>query len=143
MTTTVLGLLAVTVVAWTIWARKCPRTTVVLSLVAGITLAGGMLVDLARRGANVVQSAVSAVSNAMVGASVTAVIGVLLCLEMWRVLTRKGGGRPHRIFHPILAFMAPVLLVAAGGIFADLAGFLDQGVTSVGEVTGDVLGGGR
>lgn len=143
MTTTVLGLVSIAVVIWAIWARKAPRTTIVLSLVAGVTLAGGMLVDLATRGANVIQTAVAAVSNALVGASVTVVIGVLLCLEMWRVLTRKGGGRPHRFVHPILAFMTPVLLMAAGGIFAELAGFLDEGVTTVGEVTNVLVAGER
>lgn len=142
--TTVVGVIAIAVVAWAIWARKCPRTTVVLSMVAGISLAGGMLYDLSRRGANAIQSAMSAVSNTLVGASVTAVIGVLLCLELWRVLTRKGGGHPHRLFHPLLAFLAPVLLIAAGGIFADLAGFLDRGVNSVEQITRTVIGmGGR
>lgn len=141
--TTVLGVIAISVVAWCIWARKAPRTTVVLALIAGITLAGGMLYDLANRGANLLQRAIGAISNGLVGASVTAVIGVLVCLEMWRVLARKGGGQPHRILHPLLAFMAPVLLVAAGGIFAELAGFLDQGVDSVGEITRTVFGGGR
>lgn len=143
MTTTVVGVVAIAVVAWTIWARKAPRITVVLAMVAGISLAGGMLYDLARRGANAIQSLVAAISNTLLGASVTAVIGVLLCLELWRVLTRRGGGHPHRFLHPLLAFLAPVLLVAAGGIFADLAGFLDRGVTSVGEVTQSVFGDGR
>lgn len=141
--TTVLGLIALAVVAWTIWARKCPRTTVVLALVAGVTLSGGMLADLASGGANIIQSAVATASTALVGISVTLVIGVLLCLELWRVLTRRGGGQPHRLFHPILAFMAPVLLLAAGGIFADLAGWLQQGATEVSQVTGDLLGQGR
>lgn len=141
--TAVLGLIAIAVVAWTIWARKCPRTTVVLAILAGVTLSGGMLADLASGGANIIQSAVATVSNALVGMSVTLVIGVLLCLELWRVLTRRGGGHPHRIFHPILGFMAPVLLMAAGGIFADLAGFLQQGASEVGQVTGDVLGRGE
>ena len=113
----------------------------ILALIAGVTLAGGMLYDLANRGSNIIQAAVSTVSNSLVGASAGAVIGVLLCLEMWRVLTRKGGGHPHRFVHPLLAFMAPVLLVAAGGIFADLAGFLNQGVDTVGDVLPAMFGG--
>lgn len=112
----------------------------VLALIAGFTLAGGMLYDLAQRGANILQSAVTAISNALVGASVSLVIGVLLVLELWRVLTRRGGGQPHRVIHPILAFLAPVLLMAAGGIFAELAGLLDRGVDSVNEVTRTVIG---
>lgn len=143
MATTVLGVISLAVLAWAIWAQKFPRFTVVLALIAGVTITGGMLYDLSHRGANVVQSAISTISNATVGASVSLVIGVLLCLELWRVLTRRGGGRPHRIIHPLLAFLAPVLLVASGGIFAELAGFLDDGVRSVGAVTGDILGGGR
>ncbi|MQA63915.1 MAG: hypothetical protein GEU86_21170 [Actinophytocola sp.] len=115
----------------------------ILSLIAGITLGGGMLYDLANRGAGLIQRAIAALSNGLVGASVTAVIGVLLCLEMWRVLSRKGGGQPHRIVHPLLAFVAPVLLVAAGGIFAELAGLLDQGATEVSQITRTFFGGGR
>ncbi|MGH3432125.1 MAG: hypothetical protein ACRDQB_04735 [Thermocrispum sp.] len=143
MTTTVLGIIAIAVLLWAIWARKFPRFNVVLGLIAGVTLAGGMLYDLAHRGANAIHSAVSAVSTTLVGASVSLVIGVILCLELWRVMTRRGGGRPHRVVHPILAFLAPVLFMAAGGIFADLAGLLNEGVTSVNEVTGEILGGGR
>lgn len=141
--TTLLGVIAISVVAWCIWARKAPRTTVILALLAGITLGGGMLYDLVQRGAGLIQRVINGLSNGLVGASVSAVLGVLLCLEMWRVLSRRGGGQPHRIAHPVLAFMAPVLLVAAGGIFADLAGLLDQGATEVGEITSTFLGGGR
>lgn len=139
--TTVLGVIAASVVAWCIWARKAPRTTVILASIAGVTLSGGMLYDLANRSANLIQQAISALSTGLVGASVTAVIGVLLLLELWRVLSRRGGGQPHRIVHPLLAFMAPVLLVAAGGIFADLAGLLDQGVTEISRVTRTFLEG--
>ncbi|MPY99983.1 MAG: hypothetical protein GEU97_18735 [Actinophytocola sp.] len=140
MTTTVLGIISLAVVFWAVWAKKFPRANVVLALIAGFTLAGGMLYDIAQRGANVLQSAVTAISNALVGASVSLVIGVLLVLELWRVLTRRGGGQPHRVIHPILAFLAPVLLMAAGGIFAELAGLLDRGVDSVNEVTRTVIG---
>ncbi|MPY80877.1 MAG: hypothetical protein GEV04_21055 [Actinophytocola sp.] len=140
MTTTILGIISLAVVFWAVWAKKFPRANVVLALIAGFTLAGGMLYDIAQRGANVLQSAVTAISNALVGASVSLVIGVLLVLELWRVLTRRGGGQPHRVIHPILAFLAPVLLMAAGGIFAELAGLLDRGVDSVNEVTRTVIG---
>ncbi len=140
MTTTVLGIISLAVVFWAVWAKKFPRANVVLALIAGFTLAGGMLYDLAQRGANILQSAVTALSNALVGASVSLVIGVLLVLELWRVLTRRGGGQPHRVLHPVLAFLAPVLLMAAGGIFAELAGLLDRGVDSVNEVTRTVIG---
>lgn len=143
MTTAVLGVIALAVLAWAIWAKKFPRFNVVLALVAGITLTGGMVYDLAHKGANAVQTMVTSLSDAVVGASVSLVIGVILCLELWRVMTKRGGRRPHRVVHPILAFLAPVLFVAAGGIFADLAGFLDNGVESVTNVTGEVLGGGR
>ena len=137
----VIGVIAMAVVAWLIWARKGPRATVVLALVAGVTLAGGMLYDLATRGSNIIQAAINTATNSLVGASASAVIGVLLCLELWRVLTRKGGGRPHRFVHPVLAFMTPVLLVAAGGVFADLAGFLDQGVETVSDIVPAMFGG--
>jgi len=140
MTTTVLGIISLAVVFWAVWAKKFPRANVVLALIAGFTLAGGMLYDIAQRGANVLQSAITAISNALVGASVSLVIGVLLVLELWRVLTRRGGGQPHRLIHPVLAFLAPVLLMAAGGIFAELAGLLDRGVESVNEVTRTVIG---
>ena len=140
MTTTVLGIISLAVVFWAVWAKKFPRANVVLALIAGFTLAGGMLYDIAQRGANVLQSAITAISNALVGASVSLVIGVLLVLELWRVLTRRGGGQPHRVIHPVLAFLAPVLLMAAGGIFAELAGLLDRGVESVNEVTRTVIG---
>jgi len=140
MTTTVLGIISLAVVFWAVWAKKFPRANVVLALIAGFTLAGGMLYDIAQRGANVLQSAITALSNALVGASVSLVIGVLLVLELWRVLTRRGGGQPHRVIHPVLAFLAPVLLMAAGGIFAELAGLLDRGVDSVNEVTRTVIG---
>lgn len=144
MTTTVLGIVSLAVVFWAVWAKKFPRANVVLALIAGFTLAGGMLYDLAQRGANILQSAVTAISNALVGASVSLVIGVLLVLELWRVLTRRGGGQPHRVIHPVLAFLAPVLLMAAGGIFAELAGLLDRGVDSVNDVARTVIGmGGR
>jgi len=140
MTTTVLGIISLAVVFWAVWAKKFPRANVVLALIAGFTLAGGMLYDIAQRGANVLQSAITAISNALVGASVSLVIGVLLVLELWRVLTRRGGGQPHRVIHPVLAFLAPVLLMAAGGIFAELGGLLDRGVDSVNEVTRTVIG---
>lgn len=139
--TSVIGVIAMAVVAWLMWARKGPRATVVLAMVAGVTLAGGMLYDLATRGSNILQSFVNTISNSLIGASASAVIGVLLCLELWRVLTRKGGGHPNRFVHPALGFMAPVLLAAAGGIFADLAGLLDSGVDSVRSMIPAVFGG--
>lgn len=143
MTAIVLGCVALAVLLWAIWAKKFGRFNVILGLIAGFTLSGGVLYEVAHKGARVLQTAVSSVSTALIGASVTLVIGVLLCLELWRVLSKKGGGRPHRILHPLLGFLAPVLLMSAGGIFADIAGLLNQGVDTVTDVSGEVLGGGR
>lgn len=141
MSTLVLGAMAAALAAWLMWRSKATKLSVWLGFIAGLTVGVGLLGNIAHRVAAALASAGSRGSALLFGVAVPAVIGIVVLAELWHAgHPRKG--RPHRIAHPILAFLAPVLLLAAGGIFATLVGWAHQGVDTVPSVTASLLGGG-
>lgn len=131
MWTLTVGAMAAALTAWLIARKKAPKLSVWLALIAGLTVGAGVLGGMAERIATALAQAGSRGSAVLFGVVVPAIIGILVICELVYVMRKKKGGKPHRIGHPILAFLAPALLVAAGGIFATIAGWADQAVDVV------------
>lgn len=128
MWTLTIGAMAAALTAWLIARKKAPKLSVWLALIAGLTVGAGVLGGMAERIATALARVGSQGSAVLFGAVVPAIVGMLVVCELVYVMRKKKGGKPHRFFHPTLAFLAPALLVAAGGIFATLAGWADQAV---------------
>jgi hypothetical protein len=131
MITLAVGAMAAAMAAWLIVRKRAPRFCVWLALIAGLTVGAGVLGGMAHRIAAALAQAGSRGSAVLFGVVVPAIIGMLVICELVYVMRKKKGGKPHRIWHPVLAFLAPALLLAAGGIFATIAGWADQAVDVV------------
>uniref|UniRef100_UPI003F4980AE hypothetical protein n=1 Tax=Actinokineospora sp. CA-119265 TaxID=3239890 RepID=UPI003F4980AE len=137
MTLLTIGAMAIALAGWLIWRQSAPRLVVWLALLGGLIIGAGLLGQTARRISGWIATANDKGTLALFGGVVPAVIGVLVLAELWRAgHPRKG--RPHRYWHPALAFVAPLLLLAAGGIFASMIGWLDQGVQHLPAVVGNL-----
>lgn len=138
MGTIIVGAMASLFTVWLIWRKKAPKLAVWVALLAGLTVGAGMLGGVATKLSGALLAAGTKGSAMLWGAAVPAVIGLFVLLELWHSGHPKKG-KPHRYWHPLLAFLGPVLLVAAGGIFAHLAGWMDQGVDVVSAVLGSFV----
>ena len=128
MWTLTVGGMAAALTAWLIARKKAPKLSVWLALIAGLTVGAGVLGGMAHKIATALAQAGSRGSAVLFGVVVPAIIGMLVVCELVYVMRKKKGGKPHRIWHPVLAFLAPALLLAAGGIFATIAGWANTGV---------------
>lgn len=128
MSTLVFGGCVVAAVVWFVWRKKAPVFTCWLSLASGLLVGAGLLYSASHKIAGALANGADKGTNLLFGVGVPGIIAVICTLELVRVLSWRNRDTPHRIVHPILAFLAPALFVAAGGIFASAAGWLDSGV---------------
>lgn len=126
MSLIVLGAIATTIAIWCIARKKAAKFSVWAAAVGGLTLGFGLLARAATRIATVLEHAGSKGSALLFGAAVPAVLAVVVLAELVHAGHPKKG-KPHRWIHPALAFVAPALLIAAGGVFAEVVGWAHHG----------------
>lgn len=130
LTVIALGAIATALAGWCIWRKKAPKFAVYAAALGGLTLGYGMLARAAHRIAEVAERAGSKTTLLLFGGAVPAVLAVLTIAELVHAGHPKKG-KPHRWIHPVLAFVAPALLVAAGSVFAQFIGWAHGGVDQV------------
>jgi hypothetical protein len=130
LTVVALGAIATALAAWCIWRKKAPRFSVWAAFVGGLTLGYGLLARASEHIAAVAERAGSRGTVLLFGAAIPAVLAVITIAELVHAGHPKKG-KPHRWIHPVLGFVAPALLLAAGGVFAQIIGWAHGGVDQV------------
>jgi hypothetical protein len=132
------GGIAALCIAIAIWLLARKKSKVIagwFALIAGLFL-GGMIGNLVATGVGAVSNAAGSAIGGLFGVGagvVLLVLAVIVCLELWHGLKPGKGKGKASTFTVFLALAAPMLLVAAGGLFADVVGMLTQTAGDVGE----------
>jgi hypothetical protein len=127
MSVLVIGAVATSLAIWMIARKKAPKISVWLAMIGGLTVGFGLFAVWAQR-IGVWATAAGNKSTALLfGSAVPAVLAAIVLAELVHAAHPKKG-KPHRYIHPVLGFLAPVLLVAAGGVFAEVIGYAHHGV---------------
>lgn len=125
-----IGAIVIALSIWCIVRNKATKTAVWLALIGGLTVGAGMFHTAAVKIADHLAAANGKGTAYLFGAAVPAVIAVIMLAELVHAGHPKKG-RPHRYAHPIIAFLAPAVLLTAGGIFSELVGWGQDAVNTV------------
>jgi hypothetical protein len=126
------GVGATALAFWCCWRKVLPRLRMWLALFGGLTVGIGVLSGLASWTVGVVSGATS---HLAAYGTIAMVCGVVLAAELIHTLNPKTKHKGHRWVHPILAFVAPALMLAFGGLFAEAAGWLHAGATQLPDMS--------
>lgn len=101
-----------------------PKTIIIAAFIGGLGVAGalGRAVDWT---GEKITSGMGTATAALFGAAVPAALAIIWILAVYFALKPKGPG-PTKYTAPI-AFMLPTVLLAVGGVFADVGGLLQDG----------------
>lgn len=134
MGTVLIGVLGFVIAGWAIWRKKAPKIQVWLMLIAGLC-ATGLVAAIALWATGWITTLVGKGLGALFGASLTiagVAMAIVVVLELMHAAHPKKG-KPGKI-HPPLAFLAPGLIAAGGGIFAAAVTKGQEVVGHVGEL---------
>jgi hypothetical protein len=112
------GLVGFAALAGFIWARfntVSLKIQIILAMIAGACITGPFI-PYAEQAADWVRDSAGWAGSAGFGVSAVGVgfvVGVIVVLELWRSLSKKG---KTRSWHPYLALFAPFLLAACLGL---------------------------
>jgi hypothetical protein len=126
--TTLVGVAALVIALWAMWRKKLPRLRVWLMLIAGMCSLGVFSMFGAAL-AGLLVTAVGRATTAAIGAGAGLAIGLFVCLELYHAMHPKKG-KPQT-FHAPLAFLAPTILAACGGLFTTLSVGSEGAVTQM------------
>jgi len=120
-----IGAVSTALAVWMVARKKAAKTSVWLAGIGGLTIGAGLLGVWAQRiGAWATQTG-NRGTVLLVGAAIPAVLAAIVLAELYHAAHWKKG-KPTQKVHVPLAFLAPVVLVAAGGIFAGTVGWLQH-----------------
>jgi MFS family permease len=140
ISTSLIGGLALCIALWMMWRKKSKKLTSWIMLVSGLFL-NGLLAGVVNSIVSTIRGTAGNTVGGFIGLSASGVmfiIGVIVVLELWHGIHPKKG-RPDS-WHPWLALAAPVLLIAAGGVFATAIHAMTTTATTVGVHTAGLLG---
>lgn len=135
--------LCISVAVWMLVRKKSKVIAAWLMLIAGLFI-GGVVRNLVSTGVVAVSRGAGSAVGGLVGVGagvVLLILAVIVLLELWHGMKPGKGKGKATTFTVFLALAAPALLVAAGGVFADLVGMLAQTAGSVGETVTAVVSG--
>jgi len=134
---------------WTVFKNKLPRLRVWLFLIPGVVIAGWL-------GALEAAATDNALNGNHVWAFVAVAAAIFIAADLWHVAHPKvrlrgdggglgrgmGGGeggsaRSHRVFHSLVALVAPTVFLTAYGVVMVVAG---QGTTAAADVAAMISG---
>lgn len=138
MTAAGIGTASFVIAVWAIWRKRWPRISIVLMLIAGLTVAG-LLGGFGDRAGSFLARLSAALTSKTFGVALAGVICGLLLLELgWALWPKKG--KPHRWLHSASAFIVPSVCFAVGGPFAKLAGWGTDAVEQLATVSTSLFG---
>jgi hypothetical protein len=118
-----IGAVATALSIWMLVRKKAAKTSIWLAAIGGLTVGVGLLGVWAQRIGSWATQAGNRGTVLLFGAVVPAVLAVIVLAELFHAAHPKKG-KPSQKVHVPVAFLAPAVLLAAGGIFAGAVGFL-------------------
>ncbi len=123
---------------WAVWRDRLPRARVWLLFFAGLVSAG-LLGHLAARVATALVTASTSVTGKLFGVGTGVLLAVIAAAELWTAAHPRHGHGGHRFAHTTLAFLAPSLFLAAGGLFTASLGLGTSVINNIASAISGLL----
>lgn len=125
------------VALWAVIRDKLPRARMWMILLVG-TVTAGLLGVVALKVAYAMIGASTALTGRLIGVSAGTFIAAIFAAELWHVGHPRRGTGGNRFVHSVMAYIAPSVFMAVGGLFAvalgmgtDLFASFSQAATSL------------